>query len=185
LISQSTSATGAPPGLFLNSARRLARGLGALPRASGLVLAALWYALIWGMSSGSSVGRIGPIQGYWLLNTGHSLIFGLLGLWLSLCLPRRGNWPVVSRRGVLFVLGTILLLGTLDEWHQSFVPGRTTSAADVCTDLTGAACVLWICAFAGSAAADERGLRRRLLACVAFCFAAGGMASLSDWYWGF
>ena len=34
--------------------------------------------------------------------------------------------------------------GALDEWHQSFVPGRMVSAGDFALDLAGAACALLI-----------------------------------------
>ena len=47
-----------------------------------------------------------------------------------------------GRRGLepSWVLGTILLVAAyaaLDEFHQSFVPGRTAAAADVLLDTTG------------------------------------------------
>jgi VanZ family protein len=96
--------------------------------------------------------------------------------------PREKGWPVVRPLTVAVVLGLVLVLGVLDELHQSTVPGRTMAISDVLTDVTGAACVLWICAYAGSPLAREKGLRLRLLACVAACFLAGGLATWTDRY---
>jgi hypothetical protein len=158
--------------------------LGRLSRISSPILACAWYGLIYVLSSGPTGSRIGPISGSWMLNTGHSLLFGLLALWIVLGLPRAGGWPVVKPASVAFVLGLVLILGALDELHQGSVAGRSMSAADVLTDLTGATCVLWICAYSGSAAAGERGLRTRLGLAIAACFAAGAVATLSDNYLG-
>jgi VanZ family protein len=38
-------------------------------------------------------------------------------------------WPVLA--------GVGLLLAVLDEWHQSWVPGRTPAAGDVAADALG------------------------------------------------
>jgi VanZ family protein len=165
---------------MLDGLRRFGILLARLSRPTGLILALAWYGLIFALSSRTALGRPGPITGSWLLNTGHALLFGLLGLWLAVALPRRGGWPFVARQGVTLIMGSVLSLGMLDELHQASVPGRTLSAADVLTDLTGAACVLWICAFVGSAAASERGLRWRLALALGACSAAGGLATLSD-----
>ena len=44
--------------------------------------------------------------------------------------------------GVAGGFAACALFGMLDEWHQSFVPGRHASAADVLADITGAALAL-------------------------------------------
>lgn len=167
-----------------NPTLRVFRGLGALlarvPRSAGPILAALWFGLIAWLSSRPSLGRPGPITGSWVLNTGHALLFGLLGLWVVLALPRDGGWPRIRARGVTCVLAVVLVLGIVDELHQSTVPGRTLSAADVWTDLTGAACVLWIAEYCGRTAAREVGLRLRLIGALALCAAAGALATWSD-----
>ena len=151
-------------------------------RGSGPVLAVAWYGLICVLSAQSSSGRPGPISGSWALNTGHSLLYGLLALWMLLAIPRENAWPSLRRKQVVQILGVILLLGAIDEVHQSFVPGRTMSATDVVTDLTGASCVLWICAYAGASTAREGGARLRLALCLAACFAAGALATFADNY---
>ena len=165
---------------------KVMRGFGGLlnrlPRVSGPFLACAWYGLIFTLSSREGSARAGPVGGAWALNTGHSLLFGLLALWLLLGLPRSQGWPDVRRRGVALVLGLVLMLGALDELHQGSVPHRSMSVSDVITDLTGAACVLWICAYTHSAAADERGMRGRLALSVAACCLAGSLATLADIY---
>ena len=45
-------------------------------------------------------------------------------------------WMVVFFTGALF--------GASDEWHQSFVPGRTTDIFDWTADCAGIACGQWI-----------------------------------------
>ncbi|HUR26802.1 MAG TPA: VanZ family protein [Planctomycetota bacterium] len=165
-------------------ALQVARGFGALlgrtPRKLGPILVVLWYGLIFGLSSRKMGFRPGPVGGSWMLNTGHAFLFGLLALWIVLALPRENAWPILRRETVALVLVIVLVLGALDELHQGSVPGRTMSVTDVITDLTGAACVLWIAAYAGSARALERGLRWRLSISVAACLVAGAMGMLAE-----
>jgi VanZ family protein len=47
------------------------------------------------------------------------------------------HWTLWRRASVLAVLCT-LLIAILDEFHQSFIPSRTSSPIDVCIDLSGA-----------------------------------------------
>jgi hypothetical protein len=176
----SAEATAPTVGPLLGALRSLARRFAALPRPLGWVLAGGWYLLIYGLSSNPGTGDPGPLGGGWILNTGHAALFGLLALWILMAYPREGAWPRLRPLGVGLLLGTVLLLGVLDELHQSSVPGRSTSVSDVVTDLTGALCVLWICAYAPRAAATEWGARARLALCLAACAAAGALATLTD-----
>jgi len=69
--------------------------------------------------------------------TGHLLIYGPIGLaWL------RAWWMTLPRSrflhdALLALLGTAVV-GSLDEWHQSFHPNRTASVWDVLLDCSGA-----------------------------------------------
>lgn len=180
MVAKLPARAAADRGPVLRAARGLGNAASRLSRPSGVLLAAAWYGLICVLSSQRVGGRPGRIAGSWMLNTGHSLLFGLLAFWILLALPRRDGWPLLGRSKTAVVLGLTLLLGVLDELHQAGVPGRAMSAADVLTDLTGAACVVWICSFAGRASATERGLRLRLVLCLAACAAAGGLATISD-----
>jgi VanZ family protein len=47
------------------------------------------------------------------------------------------HWTLWRRASVLAVLCT-LLIASLDEYHQSFLPSRTASPVDVGIDLCGA-----------------------------------------------
>ena len=78
---------------------------------------------------------------------GHSL--GYLGLGATVtraCIGGLGA-PVSLSRG-LAAMALTIAYGASDEWHQSFVPGRTADRADLRADATGAilgtaACWLW------------------------------------------
>jgi VanZ family protein len=69
--------------------------------------------------------------------SGHFLGYGAVGLtWLRawrITLPAAGPLP----KGSLSLLGTALL-ASWDEWHQSFLPNRTSSPWDVLLDCAGA-----------------------------------------------
>ena len=106
------------------------------------------------------------------------LLFGILALFLSAALLRRAKrdaWPRVGPREIFRVLGLVGVYAVLDEWHQSVVPRRDSSALDVLTDLVGAACVLWIVAYLGRSDASERGVRMRLLIGVSACVAVAAV----------
>lgn len=66
----------------------------------------------------------------------HGVEYGVLG-WLllgSLTL----SFPTLSRRTlVTLAFAGCLLYAVSDEWHQSFVPGRDSSAMDLAADAAG------------------------------------------------
>jgi VanZ family protein/inosine-uridine nucleoside N-ribohydrolase len=70
----------------------------------------------------------------------YALLF-LVMRWVGAGLVRQHSAPAAS----LVVLGLCFLYAFCDEWHQSFVPNRTSSALDVLIDCLGAAfgLVLW------------------------------------------
>ena len=74
---------------------------------------------------------------HYIRKSGHFFGYGALGLaWL------RAWWMTLpfSRFMIdaeLALLGTALV-ATCDEWHQSFLPNRTSSASDVLLDCCGA-----------------------------------------------
>ncbi len=67
-----------------------------------------------------------------LRNFAHIPAYALLGASLCLALPRHRGWRMA-------VLALVLTLGygVLDEWHQSFVPGRDVSGPDLLRDVLG------------------------------------------------
>lgn len=89
----------------------------------------LWMAVLFGFSSlpGSSVpGRFASL--------GHLMMYTILGmlLWIALYQPgRTGNALAIA-----IIIAS--LYGISDEFHQSFVPGRTPDVVDWGVDTLGA-----------------------------------------------
>ncbi|HUR57395.1 MAG TPA: VanZ family protein [Opitutaceae bacterium] len=69
----------------------------------------------------------------------HFAVFGLLGT--LVCRFGKG------RRGAAWALAIVSAFGASDEWHQSFVPGRSSDVMDWIADTSGAA--LAIALYAG------------------------------------
>ena len=122
--------------------------------------AAGWYAIIWHLSAQTGTqsqalsDSVLEAFGYDIQNSLMSLsallsflvrkgahmgaFFGLTGLLVF------ALWPLVKRpalRGTS-ALALCALLAGLDEFHQTFVPGRTGAPRDVLIDLLGGACFL-------------------------------------------
>ncbi len=151
-----------------------------IPRLPAAMLTALWMALLWHLSSGPPPET--PLGLPWSLvfNLAHAPLFGVLGLLVTLALPRAAAeraWPVLGPRQVAVVLFVAAGYALVDEWRQSSVPGRTASIRDLFTDLTAVACTLWIVVYLARASATESGVRGRFAAGVILCLAAAGVAT--------
>jgi hypothetical protein len=172
---------------------RCLRGFGNLilrqPRGLRLLICLAWMWLIWSLSSRSEVLPSGADSAPWIFfaNLGHAPLFGLLAMWLGLILlPRvpadlslERALPRLRRTQLALTLVCVLAYGVLDEWHQSWVPGRDATAADVGTDLIGGLCVLWIAVYLARSGAHEPGLRGRLLVGVLFCCLGTGVLTFA------
>ena len=95
----------------------------------GWVPAALWAAVLFLLSEQEGLGRGLPTGTDKLVHGGLYLILGLSLAW-------------GKRRTGAGVPGLLLLLmgvgyGALDDWHQSFVPGRYSSVGDWVADSAG------------------------------------------------
>jgi VanZ family protein len=66
----------------------------------------------------------------------HFSVYGLLGT--LVCRQGRG-W-----RGAVGAVLVVSAYGAADEWHQSFVPGRSSEVADWVADTAGAAVAAWM-----------------------------------------
>lgn len=78
---------------------------------------------------------------HYVRKTGHFIGYGMIGVlffraWY-LSMPVREKWSRI-RRASLYALGCILVLASSDEYHQSLIPGRTSSSFDVLIDMSGA-----------------------------------------------
>jgi VanZ family protein len=116
-------------------------------------------------------GPISPERWYvvhhYIRKTGHFIGYGCvsLGFFEAWRVTLEGRWPAWrqrSRFAVGLALMSTLLLATWDEWHQSFIPGRTSSALDVLLDFCGAlaAQLLLMCVLG----ALQRGPKARVFA---------------------
>lgn len=134
----------------------LQRVLDWLPAALSVLLIALESTNTMSASNTSQwlfplwVKLFGPItSAHWnqvhhlIRKTGHFVGYGIVSLaffysWRQ-TLHRMAvqHWTLWRRASVLAVLCT-LLIATLDEYHQSFLPSRTSSVFDVGIDLCGA-----------------------------------------------
>jgi VanZ family protein len=73
----------------------------------------------------------------------HLALYAVLALLWERALRRTG-----VRRPALWVFAIVVLYGLSDEFHQSFVPGRTATLFDVATDAVAAGLALGIAAWA-------------------------------------
>jgi VanZ family protein len=67
----------------------------------------------------------------------HGVAYGVGGVLIARALVPEGAGLTLPTAALAVLLAT--LYGVSDEYHQSFVPGRTAEAADVVKDAAGAA----------------------------------------------
>ena len=75
--------------------------------------------------------------GKWQDVVGHLVLYGVLGPLLLISLWSWVADPSYRVKWALVAVGLGILHGLLDEYHQSFVPGRTATAIDVFIDSVG------------------------------------------------
>ncbi|PIE22136.1 MAG: hypothetical protein CSA62_13725 [Planctomycetota bacterium] len=96
------------------------------------LLALLWRGVIFAASSVEGGGGGEKSFLFIFLSNGmHAAVHGILAFFIALAVPR-------SRGSLLVALLMTVVLGASDEMHQFFVPGRTPSFLDWCTDIFGA-----------------------------------------------
>jgi VanZ family protein len=157
-----------------------------LPRAWSPLLVVSWMLCIWWLSSLSVGAGSGVLRRiHFLTNLAHAGEYGLLALWLLLCLPRGGQWVELTHSRALAVWTIAVAYAVSDEIHQSYVPGRDGTPFDVLTDSIGAACVLWIVLYVSSSRADGPGLTRRLALGLSACLASAALAANHQRLFGF
>jgi VanZ family protein len=112
-----------------------------IPRHPRFWLAAflLWFASLWLLSSFSSTGDYTPPIAHFDKVAHFGFFFGGSGLfcaWLYRRRPTEPNWKWIFAAAVV----AIGVIGCLDEFHQSFTPGRSgNDPFDVAADVVGAA----------------------------------------------
>lgn len=107
------------------------------------IIPAAWVmSTIWWLSDRQTLptppGLTAEIWSY----LGHIGMFGALGItiWFALGL----NTRLLDRERTWYAIGISTAYGVLDEYHQSFVPGRDASVLDVVADFAGAALAVLI-----------------------------------------
>ena len=99
----------------------------------------VWFSVLWLLSGSNPTGDQPPPFPHFDKVAHFGYFFGGSGLlcaYLYRRAPDRPNWWVLIPTAVI-VIG---LIGALDEWHQSFTPGRHgNDPSDLLADVLGAA----------------------------------------------
>jgi VanZ family protein len=162
--------------------RAIGRFLLWIPWPFALLFTLSWALLIWDLSSHPAIKPLYPsVWWEWLSNLAHAPLFGTLTLLVAALVLREGDgaWPRPGRARIVRVLACILAYGLIDEWHQSYVPGRDSSLLDVMTDMISASMVLWVVLTLGREDLHPRTLYARLGTGVLLCCASAVVATLS------
>lgn len=93
---------------------------------------AAWMAVVFFFSSLSRLGLAARVPD-WI---SHPVEYGVGAALLCRALTAPGRAPRASSAAAAVLLAT--LYGVTDEYHQSFVPGRTADPADLAKDFLGA-----------------------------------------------
>jgi VanZ family protein len=113
---------------------------------TGSILWKIVHAIYGGISD-----RQFEVLHFFVRKAAHFTLYGMLSVFAyyswKATLPARRIWTF---RWSGLALAVTLIAGTVDEFHQSFVPSRTASSHDVLLDVTGALFFqILIAAFAG------------------------------------
>jgi VanZ family protein len=106
-----------------------------------LVPALACMAGIFALSHQPKLPELPSLSGQLTSILGHLVayfVLAVLAWWAT------GAFDLTSRQRVGVALAVAVLYGLSDEWHQSFIPGRSPDWRDVLTDAIGAACGLWV-----------------------------------------
>lgn len=105
----------------------------------------LWMALIFAMSSRSTVPTAPGISPLLTAAAGHLIVYAILAVLLYRALDvQNTSWQ--RRAALAWVIAT--LYGISDEFHQYFVPSRYATVEDVILDAVGAALGLLVWCYA-------------------------------------
>jgi len=103
------------------------------------LLVALWMGLIFGFSSQAHSGEMTEqyLHGWNILvrKAAHMTEFGVLFALTRFALA--ASIPAADRLVTTLSVLICLIYAGSDEWHQSFVPGRSAQVSDVMVDMCG------------------------------------------------
>ena len=155
----------------MRSIRAVLERYARMPRWVRLAGVLLWAMFVWWWSSkpGSALPNL-PF-GSLVTNGGHVALFGILGGLLFLA------WTGPLAERFYWSAGTAAAFGIVDELHQTWVPGRSSSIADVLSDASGA--VLVGCVLMWTLGRDGRAARALPWVTIV-TLGAVGLATLTD-----
>jgi VanZ family protein len=117
-----------------------------------------------------------------LFNSGHAPLFGFWAGGLAFFLASNVRRPLPDLPFGIVAFFAAALFGMFDEWHQSFVPGRTSSWTDVVTDSVGAGVTILVLRYLALPKATLGGFVLRSILGIAFIFAVGLGATEADYH---
>ncbi|HLX13084.1 MAG TPA: VanZ family protein [Bacteroidota bacterium] len=96
----------------------------------------LWALFIFGASSipGAAFPKLLILQYDKVI---HMIFYGIFGCTVFLALEPKSIFPRPAWRRYFWTLLIVTLYGASDEFHQSFVPGRTMDSHDLMADFAG------------------------------------------------
>ncbi|HKE02388.1 MAG TPA: VanZ family protein [Planctomycetota bacterium] len=154
--------------------RQRAHDVRMLGRGTLVAFALVWWALIAWLSAVPSLGTEGGgLTAHVLLNAGHAPLFGVLAAGIAFAAAARAPRPVPGIAACALALVATFVAGGIDELHQAFVPGRTSSWLDVATDTVGAAVVLLGLRYLASPRSTLAGFALRVVGGAAVMLASG------------
>jgi VanZ family protein len=71
----------------------------------------------------------------------HAIAYGMMGIFAWRAIRHLVDKPIIRAFAILVFCS---LYGVSDEWHQAFVPGRDSGAADWLADTVGAALAIGV-----------------------------------------
>jgi hypothetical protein len=173
----SATAEALPAGV--RALRLVGRALLALSPATRWIPAASWMALIFILSMQTFGGAGAPAVPWGIAANGyHCFEYGVLAVCLCLFAPREQGWPRLRARETALIVRLALCYGLSDEFHQHFVPTRSSSALDLLSDGVGAWLATRAVARAGGVDYDPHILARIVLLGIPLCI---GCAALANW----
>jgi len=155
------------------------RMLGASTLGSFVVL---WSALIFWLSAQPSRSDEtgGSAVHLLLMNAGHAPLFGIWAAGAAFYLACKTPRPLPDVFFAVKAIVATLVFGAVDEIHQYFVPGRTSSWTDVATDAIGAAVALYCLRYVASPRSTAFGLLLRTLLGIVMMLGSGAVATWFD-----
>jgi VanZ family protein len=100
-----------------------------------IMLPVAWMGLIFALSHQPTLPYPQDLDAKIVSTLGHVTVYAVLAalVWWAL-----GSTGVSGSWRVALAVAVAVLYGVTDEWHQSFVPGRTPDVRDIVADTTGA-----------------------------------------------